>query len=268
LRTNIKGVFAFLAIAFSVAWLLWEIPLLLGVPVNSLLFSFLVVPGAFSPALAAYVVRKWVTKEGFADAGLTLSPFKWPYYALAWLIPISVLVFGILVAPWLGHGEPALMGRGIPLPILIGPISLYAMLATPILWGEEFGWRSYLQIRLVADRPLVAAILTGLIWGVWHFPLLAAGSELPDHPYLIFAIFPLATILYSIIFGWLRIRSGSIWVSSFAHSAVNNLGSSVLVSTFPHSSDKLGLVLLGLVPLLLISLVIVASGSLKAPSLP
>lgn len=44
-----------------------------------------------------------------------------------------------------------------------------ALIYTPIIWGEEFGWRGYLQIRLLAQRPLQAAVVTGLIWGIWHF---------------------------------------------------------------------------------------------------
>ena len=42
-----------------------------------------------------------------------------------------------------------------------------ALLFTPIIWGEEFGWRSYLPIRLFNnDKPLIASIVHGLVWGV------------------------------------------------------------------------------------------------------
>ena len=54
-----------------------------------------------------------------------------------------------------------------------------AVLMTPLLWGEEFGWRGYLQLRLFPGRPVSAAIATGLIWAVWHYPLTLRGYDYP-----------------------------------------------------------------------------------------
>jgi membrane protease YdiL (CAAX protease family) len=51
---------------------------------------------------------------------------------------------------------PACLWAVIPVQLLIT-----ALLVTPILWGEEFGWRGYLQLRLLGQRPLLAAIATG-----------------------------------------------------------------------------------------------------------
>ncbi len=66
-----KGILAYLAIAFGGAWGLWAPPLLASdVSPRSPLFQLLVLPGACAPALAAAVVRRWVTREGFADAGM------------------------------------------------------------------------------------------------------------------------------------------------------------------------------------------------------
>ena len=65
-----KGVIAYLVIAFGMAWAFWEIPIRLGFPLNNPLFKIASFPAAFAPAIAAFVVRKWVAREGFADAGL------------------------------------------------------------------------------------------------------------------------------------------------------------------------------------------------------
>jgi len=276
MSTNTKGVAVFLVLAFGIAWLLWEIPLWLGVPFGGNAYQLAVVPGAFAPAIAAIIVRKWVTREGFADAGLRLNLRKWPYYVAAWLIPLGAVAFVAMVAPMLGLSQPdyslqngaalAQAGRNLPLNFLelaVLQMSVSAVIATPILWGEEFGWRSYLQLRLFQSRPLLAAIATGIIWGVWHFPLLARGSEFPLYPYLSLAIFPLGTVLYSIIFGWLRTKSESIWASSFAHSAINNLGVSLRQLLFASQADLLPIALLGLVPLALFAGLLVLCGELK-----
>jgi hypothetical protein len=78
-----KGIATFLVLAFGIAWTLWIIPVVLWVSVQSGAFRFAVFVGAFAPAIACFIVRKWVTGEGFADAGLRFDSRKWPYYALA-----------------------------------------------------------------------------------------------------------------------------------------------------------------------------------------
>jgi hypothetical protein len=79
-RSRTRGLTAFLLISFGVAWG-WEAVahLLLG---WSLVNPLVQVPAGFAPATAALVVRRWVTREGFADAGsrlrlpaLTAAPY-------------------------------------------------------------------------------------------------------------------------------------------------------------------------------------------------
>lgn len=77
---NKKGVFAYILIVYGLAWALWE-AVLLGLPADSHLFQLAIIPGAMAPAVAVVVVRKWVTREGFADAGLRLHLDRWRYYA-------------------------------------------------------------------------------------------------------------------------------------------------------------------------------------------
>jgi membrane protease YdiL (CAAX protease family) len=263
-RSKTAGILAFLCFAFAPAWVLWGGVLASGVPVDSVLFSILVVPGAFAPAIAAIIVRRWITREGFVDAGLLPNFHKAFYYFAAWLIPLLAVAFIAISAPILGVAELVVARFSPSLPIYVALLSVYAVLTTPVLWGEEFGWRSYLQLRLFPERPLLAAIATGLIWGVWHFPLLATGVELPRHPYLIFALFPVGTILYSIILGWLRTRSGTIWTASFAHSAINHVRSPLVAALFPLVADRLELAVLGLVPFFLVATAIVLFDGLKA----
>jgi uncharacterized protein len=139
------------------------------------------------------VVRRWVTGEGFRDAGLRPNLHRWRPYAvgLLWpLVGVAVIVALALVAG-LSDPDPSLrrylaaMGAGTEVPPLpealwlLIPLQLplVAVLATPLLWGEEFGWRGYLQVKVLRDRPLLAAVATGLVWGVWHYPLILLGTS-------------------------------------------------------------------------------------------
>ena len=101
-----KGVAVYLLIAFGLAWVLWEIALLVGPPPDSPLFQLAILPGAISPAVAAVVVRKWVTQEGFADAGLGLNMERWRYCLAGWCLPLAAVLVIVLLAAALGVSEP------------------------------------------------------------------------------------------------------------------------------------------------------------------
>jgi membrane protease YdiL (CAAX protease family) len=280
-----KGLAWYLFITFAMAWILWEIPIRMGMSLQNPLFQLIAVPGTFSPAVAALVVRKWITREGFADAGLRVNLHQWRYYLVAWFLPLAVALIILILASCLGLSEPdysllrfakycmgglelpsppAYIWAVIPVQLLIG-----ALLGTPLLWGEEFGWRSYLQLRLFEGRPLLAAIITGLIWGVWHYPLNLRGYNYPDDRILGLMVFPVGTILLSIIFGWLRQRTGSIWAASLAHSATNSIGGSLMILLFGGGSNWIFISYLGIlgwIPLGALCVWIILTGQLKGES--
>ncbi|QXC60831.1 CPBP family intramembrane metalloprotease [Aquihabitans sp. G128] len=102
------------------------------------------------------------------------------------------------------------------------PISLVFM---SVFWlVEELGWRGYLLPRLaqvLSNRS--ASLVTGLIHGVFHIPLMvltvAYNSE--GSRWLVVPGAVAVISLGGVLFGWLRIRSGSVWPAAIAHAAVN-----------------------------------------------
>ena len=246
------GVASFLLLAFGIAWGSWEVLL----PENGGgTLGLSAVPGAFAPAIATFIVRKWITREGFRDAGLGLHLEHWGTYLIAWLIPVPVLAFIVWSASAFGLGQPdfsmltGLAQLGTKLSPTFAQKAWYvvplgsfatALIATPVLFGEEFGWRGYLQLRLFGTRPTLAAIVTGIIWGLWHLPIILRGYEFQgDRSLAAIAVFCAFAVLISIIFGWLRRRSGSIWVTSLAHSATNAIGGSLAMLWFPGAANVL-----------------------------
>jgi len=282
--TKTKGILGYLVLAFGLAWALWEIPIRLGLTPERPVFQLAVLPGAFAPAVAALIVRKWITGEGFADAGLRPNlRAAWPTYLIAWLLPLPMTAVIVALAVISGLSQPDftlmrfathLFGEtSIPSPppsiwlLLPFQLSINALIATPILWGEEFGWRGYLQLRLFPRRPLLAAIATGLIWGAWHYPLNLRGYNYPDHLLLGLALFPIGTALLSIVFGWLRLRSGSIWAPCLAHAATNAIGGSLTMLLFMGGPNWIWasyLGVLGWLPLGVLCTWIVLTGQLQA----
>jgi membrane protease YdiL (CAAX protease family) len=279
-RTSFKGIVAYLVLAFGLAWGSWAL-LLPASATDIKLFELYALPGAFAPAIASFIVRKWITREGFGDAGLGLHLTQWRFYLVAWLLPFAVVAFIVLGAIAFGLGKPdfsmlttiariaphakipppllGIVGYLIPLQLLIT-----ALIATPLLFGEEFGWRGYLQLRLFAHSPTLAAVATGIIWGLWHLPVILRGYEFPGDPVVATVVFCAGTVLISIIFGWLRRKSGSVWVTRLAHSATNAIGGSLTVLLFPDRTNLLFVGYLGFlswIPLGLLCGWIVVRGS-------
>jgi membrane protease YdiL (CAAX protease family) len=209
---------AFLLIAFGVAWG-WEATAHLVLH-WSLVNPLVQVPVGFAPALAAYVVRRWITREGFADAGsrLRLRAAR-RYYLMAWLGPVGVAAAMIAAAAVTGHWHPSagpFPGLAPFVLLLLAPLTMVAF------WGEEFGWTGYLLVRIWPGRPRRAALAAGLIAAVWHYPLAFLGYA-EFHPLLPGLAGWTAWILcQEVILAWLRERSGSVWPACVAHAG-NNL---------------------------------------------
>ncbi len=78
-------------------------------------------------------------------------------------------------------------------------------------FGEEFGWRGYLLLRLSPIGGVHAAIITGIVWGLWHAPIIVLnGYNYPGHPWLGVVMMVIFTVALSMIFAWLCFRSGSV----------------------------------------------------------
>src|SRR4051812_5455811 len=101
-----RGISWFIGLAFGLSWGWWELIIRSGIPVLSWQFSLYSIPGAFGPAIAAIIVRKWITREGFSDAGLRLQARHWRYYVFAWLLPVGVVAAIVAQSVLLGIAEP------------------------------------------------------------------------------------------------------------------------------------------------------------------
>jgi hypothetical protein len=127
-KNNGKGIAVYLLLAFAITWSSSAAASWFGLSVGTRLFQLATLPGLFAPAIAAVVVRRWVTREGFSDAGLALNlRKKWPYYLCAWFFPSVVALTVIVLAAALGARLPSpvppgvLLGLpGLPVQFIIG----------------------------------------------------------------------------------------------------------------------------------------------------
>lgn len=250
---RVKGIVVFLVIAFGGTWsYLLFARLGLGL---SLVNPLVQLPGAMMPAIAAVVVRRWVTREGFADAGLR-PRWHWTWLA-AWLLPLVVTAVMAVVAALSGWWRP-----GGELGVVLFAMGLAVVLA-PLYWGEEFGWTSFLWPRLVPGRPMASMWATGLIWAVWHYPLAFLGYlALPDHT-ISMGLWTAMFVLYEVMLVWLYAKSGTVWVPTLAHAG-NNMVTGLLSEELFASVDQRRVLICTVLALAVVCLPMLRSQAFRA----
>jgi membrane protease YdiL (CAAX protease family) len=236
-----KGVKWYIIIAFVITWAVALLIYVLHIPLPESTAAMAAVPaplmllsllGSFGPAIAAFVVRKWITREGFADAGLSLNlRGGWKYYLAAFFFPLLVVPVAVVVAAATGVARPDLSALATLVPLFVG-----SPITGLIYFGEEFGWRAYLQDRVAPGKPLPAALWTGLIWGIWHWPWVLLGMMMGGNLLgLLFYIVDSA--VGSIFLGWLRTKGKSVWPAALAHGTGNMVVSGAMAIMSPVPSE-------------------------------
>jgi membrane protease YdiL (CAAX protease family) len=96
-------------------------------------------------------------------------------------------------------------------------------IASGLALGEEIGWRGFLYPRLRAKLGDTLAVLAvGVIWGVWHAPLLLLGYNYPTlAPGWRLVWMSVFCIELTAILAWVRQRSRSVWPAAIGHGTVN-----------------------------------------------
>lgn len=114
----------------------------------------------------------------------------------------------------------AFLATMIPLAVLVNPL-----MGLPQCLGEELTWRGWLLPKLTERfGQLRAVLLTGLIWGLWHAPVVAMGYNYGEgHPLANVAAMVLFCLVLGVIQGFLFWRTDSIWGPVLFHAAVNGI---------------------------------------------
>ena len=261
-QPDTRRIIIFLGFAFGIAWITGLIIYLTGGLANSpqifphVTLALVLMATAYmgAPALGN-VLTRLITREGWKDLGLRTNFKKgWRYWLAGWFLPVvmtlpGAALFFILFPQYFDAGLSYVKQLMAASPALsaISPWTLVAIqlvqavLIAPILnslatFGEEFGWRAYLLPKLMPLGGRKAMLLIGLIWGVWHWPVIFMGYEYgfkyPGHPWAGPLLFIWVTFGLGIFLGWLTLRSQSIWPAVIGHAAINGIaGAALLVTT-------------------------------------
>jgi membrane protease YdiL (CAAX protease family) len=208
----------------------------------------------YTPAIAAFVCVLFVRRPASIPRLLGLSPLR-PigrtilFCAFAFVGIPAAAFLAMLLGSALGFirldlasfsGLKAAMdavGQSVP-GLSIDTLALINVVTLPIAivsssfaaFGEEIGWRGWLLPNL---RPLgtwPALLLAGAIWGLWHSPIILLGYNYGRTDALGVGLMTAWCILLGVIFGWMRLRTASVWPAVIAHGAINAATTTWLVT--------------------------------------
>jgi CAAX protease family protein len=245
----------FFLLAFGITWIVW-VPRAAGVPVGVVGDAW-----TWTPAIAALLAAALTGgRAAVRDLGARLVRWRvgWQWYLVVILGPIafSLAVAGIYVllgGSW-ADAAPLALREG---PLLLLPLFLLMLALTDGL-GEELAWRGFALPRLLTRyNALVASLVLGVLWGLWHLPLVwTEGATMYQQPVWLFLLDITAK---SVLFTWVFLHTrGSVLLAMLLHAATNLFVVSPNLTT---SGDLTLLLLAAAAKWVLVVVVIVVAGT-------
>jgi uncharacterized protein len=247
---------AYLGLTFALAWAAWVPAAVLfrdaqrpGLPAFAGGLFVLQTLGAAAPAIAAQLVLRVGGRRDLLDwiaSRYRLWRVHPAWYLVAGLLTpaITLLSLGLRaladphfqITPGSPLGE-VLADLGVGGVALVFPLLVLAWLPSSALL-EEFGWRG-LALPLLQGRwnALAASVLLGLVWGVWHLPLMVATGD-PPVGYL------LLIVPHTVLMTWVvNSTRGSMLVAMLFHAGL----ACALTTLYPGSRSLVEIALTWLV---------------------
>ncbi|MEA5060642.1 MAG: type II CAAX endopeptidase family protein [Candidatus Pelethousia sp.] len=264
-----KRIWIFVALSYGLAWIPGLILYLTGMRYGDALSGIWISSCMLMPAIASILTRAF-TKEGFRKMGWRpgFGNGGWKWYLAAFFAPALLMLLGaaayFLVFP--GRFDPSggrmaqvLMQAGLPqaqIPLVVTIQLVQGFLLGPIInvpftLGEELGWRVYLLPKaasLYGRRK--AILLSGLVWGVWHAPMIAMGHNYGTGYWGWPVLGILAMVVFCLAIGsfeaLLTFRTQSVWPAAIAHSGLNAIAALPIYFAFGENSPFVGPMLTGI----------------------
>lgn len=283
-----KRLIIFIALTFILTWIVFLLVPISGLTYGSGAAVVILAVAMFMPALSNLLTRL-ITKEGFGN--MYLRPhFKGHVkeYLLLYFGPTALLILSgvlyFLIFP--GSFDPELTTlkgmvassgkQGLAVSTLLIVQALIFVVIGPIVniiptMGEELGWRGYLLPKLrifLSDRA--SLIITGVIWGIWHLPVIVMGHNYGTgywgYPWLGILDMIVFCVVLGIIEGYISIKLESAIPAAMIHSTVN--AGAALPSIFAKSgyNPLLGPAITGLIgglPFIVLAIILLIKAGSK-----
>jgi membrane protease YdiL (CAAX protease family) len=170
-----------------------------------------------APGLAA-VITYLVFERSLRPVGWKLDKIQ--YLLLGLVIPIIYCLIGYGLVWLIGRGK--YNGQFPPNFLIVLVTLLFNGTLSALL--EEIAWRGFLVPKMMELTSFTkTALITGLIWAAWHYPLIIysnvrLGNTPLPYSLVCFTIFAMGI---SFATAWLRMKSGSVWTAALLHGSHN-----------------------------------------------
>jgi hypothetical protein len=227
----------FFILTFVFSWLVWIPAALHSVGRLALPFStmMLVIFGAHGPLLAAlmltYKEGGWVAVKALLRAGFDLR-LKLVWWLVIISLPIALGGLAVWVSAQLNEFDfdRTLLSQ----PVMFLP-TFFILFFFGGSFQEEFGWRGFALPKLLeTHNPMIASLILGVVWGVWHYPLFHVVDS--SQSFMRFELFLAFATAYSFVFTWVYLKTNNnLFTALLLHTAINT-GFSI----FPPVEKELG----------------------------
>ena len=203
-----KNVKLYIAIAFGLIWAAGLALYLSGYIVAS--FSgaapLLVSICMFIPLVTTLICQKSSKEPLLRGIGIRWKINRWWFFG--WFTFPIVTLLTLLFTDWIsGIDTHTEVMQALCESMPIGPAGV--------------GWRGYLLKQFKGKSFLGTAVIIGIVWGLWHAPLILMGHNYPQHPQWGVLLMVVVCILMSFIIQYFRIKSGSVIVAAIMHGTCN-----------------------------------------------
>ncbi|HKP29957.1 MAG TPA: CPBP family intramembrane glutamic endopeptidase [Gemmatimonadales bacterium] len=202
----------YLGLTFSLSAIFWYL-VIAGKGQGQPLILYLM----WCPGLSAIITRL-LFQRNVRGQGWTPGQPRW--LLLGYFLPVAYATIAYAVVWLTGQG-------GVDLARFTTPVFTFVVLgslqSTLSATGEELGWRGFLVPALAQRFSFTkTAILSGLTWSVWHYPLIIlANYNAGTATWWALLCFTTMVVGISFAFAWLRLRSGSVWPAALMHASHN-----------------------------------------------
>jgi len=260
-----KKAFYFIILTFSFSYLLAATYYILGGRIDNIGFMYMAILYMFIPMIIAIILQKFIYKDSLKVLGINFKVNRW--WLVAWLLPLflALLSFGIsLIMPGVhfSSGMEGFISRfsgsmtseqlelfktqieSAPYLIFISTL-IQGLIFGPTInavaaFGEELGWRGFLQKQWSYMGFWKMSLAIGIIWGLWHAPIIIQGYNYPQNP--VIGVFMMIgfCVLFTPLIVYVRIRSGSVIAAAIMHGSLNATAGLSLLFTMGGSDLTVG----------------------------
>jgi membrane protease YdiL (CAAX protease family) len=254
-----KKVQQFILLTFLISWSVALAAYLLNVQYGSILsliiLAVLFMPG---PAYATLILQKLIYREPLTPYGFTLKNLSWRWLLFTtvgfiWAIVLGTFVVigifgnvcGIALFGRIDFTEAAVLHQvtvfthgafgDLPQHSPIPPVAIFLLslvqgviagftVSLPFTFGEELGWRGLLLRETQSWGFLRSNLFIGVVWGLWHAPIIVQGHNYPGHPVAGIFVMTIFTTTLSFPMAYCRFKSRTILGPSALHGMLNAIG--------------------------------------------